>query len=310
MNIKRRIGILFLILILLIVPFFSAMFNIPKSISFSPFNAPASVPDSGTTGATSISSAFTANPAQNDFLTAEITTADGGTVNSVTDTLGNTFVQAICNTNTYLACIYIAKQNHTAGADTVTVNFAGTVHNATLLIQENAQITSTTASVTSSGHGTTANPISVASMTPNLNDACFSSAILRTSLTTAPIGVFALSGANGNQWDLIWQYRIASSEQIHFAQFTDYPLSATATLDQTDIRLVNNDFLATNVLWEIVTACFPQSQVTTTTTTTTTSVSTSTQGLIQAGDFSVLMLGALVIGFPLVFIFRRRIRRL
>lgn len=222
---------------------------------------------------TSCTLAFPANVAQNNYLVVDVIGGASGPSN-VTDTLGNTFTLIVSDNAQYFVSIWIAKENAVGGPDTVSVNYGSAQSEVAISISEIDQLSSTTASVTSKGSGTTANPISVSSVTPNANDMCFGAfgvgstlSITPEALTNNPMGVnfYGQAALNANNYAGgllgVFPTSMASTFQISFLRSN----SVTNTGSQ----------IVSLVKWDYVLACFPSS-VATATVTSTTSVPTTT----------------------------------
>lgn len=219
---------------------------------------------------------FPNSPALNDFIIVQI--SDGATTNlpsgNPTDTLGNTFVSVIRNNTQLGVAIYIAKQTHTAGADTVTVPFSGAQTAVMIGLIETNQLSSTTPSVSATGSGTSANPISVSSKTPTANDMCFgiASETGTTGASPEPIGINPMSV------NFVSSNALTASESIGFAGINP---SAVANTFQVSIlkglsATNTGSVLASLTKWDYAVGCFNEDITTTSTTTSTTTTTAST----------------------------------
>ena len=232
-----------------------------------------------TQSCTNCAVAFLNNPVQNDFIIVQVTSSAATLPNSATtDTLGNTFT-ILKSDNTQLAVVlYIAQQTHTAGADTVTVHFAGVQTEVFISILEVNELSSVTPTVTSSGSGTTANPVSVGSITPNADNECFGALSV-----TGTGGAFA-EPINGNPLNIDAQSTTnLAATNVGIGLKGINPLTAANTFQVSILKggsaTNTGSALATLSKSDYVVACLPTSIAggsTTTTTTTTTSPTTTT----------------------------------
>lgn len=219
---------------------------------------------------------FPNNPAQGDILVALISdTAQTNLPTSVTDTLGNSFSAAITDNTQLGVAIYIANQTHVAGADTVTVNYVGAQTDVFTNIVEINDISSLTPSVTSKGSGTTANPISVTSVTPNKSDYCMGAADVFTggggaieALSNNPLGVNAMSTTQ------------LAANYLSFSLLGIYPSASTAsTFDVSLLKALSASNTGTSVIpltkWDYLIACLPASLKGTTTVSSTLTISST-----------------------------------
>src|SRR5579864_6540030 len=172
-------------------------------------------PTDQTTGASAGTTAtptctYSTNPTQNDVLVVSFMVAPSTiTVNSVTDTLGNSFslVKSLSETSTtvtFTAYIYSATEVFASGLDTITIHLSGTTTDTYLTCWEDSGITTTTGA-TASGSGTLTSgtgpfSMSSASMATTANDLIYAFAAYQpcVSENTSPTYTSGFTSMNAH----------------------------------------------------------------------------------------------------------------
>lgn len=222
--------------------------------------------------ATTCNSAIT-KVIQNDYiLVAESNTLSSVTTNAPTDSCGNTYTSVVTSHVQVDVGLWITKNTCATGTNTVTCNWSGS-DAIRCRMKEVSGLNSTTASVTSTGSGSstavTTFTTSVSTVTPATDLYCDAAAQVSDSV------IVTFSAPVNSLWIIDGTLSAGTATPAQNMDRNQWPASTSTIADMTWTEA------SSNPKWDEVLACFKTgsditSTITTTSTTTTTETSTST----------------------------------
>jgi hypothetical protein len=213
--------------------------------------AVAGAPFNQTTGASKGTSntptcAFSTAPAKNDVITVAFYVSPSSiTVGAPTDTLGNSFVEVSSKTGgstvTFALYVYSAVQSFTAGADTITLHFTGTVTESYVTCWEASGITVSGATA-QTGAGTytsgTSVTLATASLSYKANDLVYALGAYQpcgASGTPTYTSAFTSMKARGTDFTGASTCRSSGKVQYHVNMMDEYLLPSSSSTTTASI---------------------------------------------------------------------------